>query len=115
MAGKRLLSTPKIVRDHQHKATIWGLIGELPVAKGGRLVGEVNGEKPRRENQRDSAPRCHLAALIFEERVVRRGPPARVHARRPRLAVHPRTHVRFFYVLADQGLDGSRNALKPRL
>jgi len=25
MAGKQLLSTPKIVRDHQHKATIWGL------------------------------------------------------------------------------------------
>src|SRR5437773_11397670 len=55
MAGKQLLSTPKIVRDHQHKATIWGLIGELPVAKGVRLVGEVNGEKPRREDQRDSA------------------------------------------------------------
>src|SRR6516165_7944990 len=34
---------------------IWGLIGELPVAKGVRLVGEVNGEKPRREDQRDSA------------------------------------------------------------
>ena len=34
---------------------IWGLIGELPVASGVRLVGEVNGEKPRREDQRDSA------------------------------------------------------------
>src|SRR5262245_51277344 len=34
---------------------IWGVIGELPVAKGVRLVGEVNGEKPRREDQRDSA------------------------------------------------------------
>jgi len=34
---------------------IWGVIGELPVAKGLRLVGEVNGEKPRREDQRDSA------------------------------------------------------------
>lgn len=33
---------------------IWGVIGELPVAKGVRLVGEVNGEKPRREDQRDS-------------------------------------------------------------
>jgi hypothetical protein len=33
---------------------IWGLIGELPVAKGVRLVGEVNGEKPRREDQRNS-------------------------------------------------------------
>src|SRR5262249_13743967 len=26
---------------------IWGVIGELPVAKGVRLVGEVNGEDPR--------------------------------------------------------------------
>src|SRR5215467_7279041 len=34
---------------------IWGLIAELPVATGVRLVGEVNGEKPRREDQRDSA------------------------------------------------------------
>lgn len=33
---------------------IWGLIGELPVTKGVRLVGEVNGEKPRREDQRNS-------------------------------------------------------------
>src|SRR5215471_3128426 len=33
---------------------IWGLIGELPVATGLRLVGEVNGEKPRREEQRNS-------------------------------------------------------------
>jgi len=33
---------------------IWGLIGELPVTKAVRLVGEVNGEKPRREEQRDS-------------------------------------------------------------
>jgi len=34
---------------------IWGVIGELPVAKGVRLVAEVNGEKPRREDQRNSA------------------------------------------------------------
>jgi hypothetical protein len=34
---------------------IWGLIAELPVANGVRLVGEVNGDKPRREDQRDSA------------------------------------------------------------
>src|SRR5262245_12544315 len=34
---------------------IWGLIAEFPVADGVRLVGEVNGEKPRREDQRDSA------------------------------------------------------------
>ena len=34
---------------------IWGVIGELPVGRGVRLVGEVNGEKPRREDQRDSA------------------------------------------------------------
>ena len=34
---------------------IWGVIGELPVGKGVRLVGEVNGDKPRREDQRDSA------------------------------------------------------------
>jgi hypothetical protein len=33
---------------------IWGVIGELPLSNGLRLVGEVNGEKPRRENQRDS-------------------------------------------------------------
>jgi len=34
---------------------IWGLIAEFPVAARVRLVGEVNGEKPRREDQRDSA------------------------------------------------------------
>jgi len=33
---------------------IWGVIGELPVARGLRLVGEVNGEVPRREDQRAS-------------------------------------------------------------
>src|SRR5438309_7390082 len=33
---------------------IWGLIGELPVASGVRVVAEVNGEKPRREEQRNS-------------------------------------------------------------
>jgi len=33
---------------------IWGLIGELPITNGVRLVGEVNGEKPRREDQRNS-------------------------------------------------------------
>jgi hypothetical protein len=43
---------------------IWGVIGELPVAKGVRLVGEVNGEKPRREDQRDSA----LLGLIWQPR-----------------------------------------------
>ena len=32
----------------------WGLIGELPVAKGVRLVGEVDGEKPRRGDHRTS-------------------------------------------------------------
>ncbi len=41
---------------------IWGVIGELPVATGFRLVGEVNGEKPRREEQRDSA----LLGLIWQ-------------------------------------------------
>lgn len=41
---------------------IWGLIAELPVATGLRLVGEVNGEKPRREEQRDSA----LLGLIWQ-------------------------------------------------
>jgi hypothetical protein len=41
---------------------IWGLIGELPVAKGLRLVGEVNGEKPRREDQRNSG----LLGLIWQ-------------------------------------------------
>jgi hypothetical protein len=34
---------------------IWGVIAELPVARGLRLVGEVNGEKPRRQDQRSSA------------------------------------------------------------
>ena len=34
---------------------IWGVIGEFPIATGLRVVGEVNGEKPRREDQRDSA------------------------------------------------------------
>src|SRR5262245_44202055 len=41
---------------------IWGLIGELPVTTGLRLVGEVNGEKPRREEHRDSA----LLGLIWQ-------------------------------------------------
>jgi len=41
---------------------IWGLIGELPVAKGIRIVGEVNGEKPRREDQRNSG----LLGLIWQ-------------------------------------------------
>jgi hypothetical protein len=34
---------------------IWGVIGELPLVHGLRLVGEVDGEKPRHENQADSA------------------------------------------------------------
>src|SRR5215472_6329605 len=33
---------------------IWGVIGELPLTNGVRLVGEVDGEKPRRETQNDS-------------------------------------------------------------
>src|SRR5262245_2665482 len=33
---------------------IWGLIGELPLWNGLRLVGEVDGEKPRHESQADS-------------------------------------------------------------
>ena len=41
---------------------IWGVIGELPVGKGVRLVAEVNGEKPRREDQRDSV----LLGLIWQ-------------------------------------------------
>jgi hypothetical protein len=41
---------------------IWGVIGELPVATGLRLVGEVNGEKPRRGAQSDSA----LLGLIWQ-------------------------------------------------
>ena len=41
---------------------IWGLIGELPVATGLRLVGEVNGEKPRRAEQSESA----LLGLIWQ-------------------------------------------------
>ena len=39
-----------------------GVIGELPLAKGLRLVSEVNGEKPRREDQRSSA----LLGLIWQ-------------------------------------------------
>jgi hypothetical protein len=34
---------------------IWGVIGELPIFDGLRLVGEVDGEKPRHESQADSA------------------------------------------------------------
>ncbi len=41
---------------------IWGVIGELPVATGLRLVGEINGEKPRREDQRNSG----LLGLIWQ-------------------------------------------------
>jgi hypothetical protein len=41
---------------------IWGVIGELPVTKALRMVGEVNGEKPRRGEQRDSA----LLGLIWQ-------------------------------------------------
>jgi hypothetical protein len=41
---------------------VWGLIGELPVAKGLRLVTEVNGEKPRRDDQRNSV----LLGLIWQ-------------------------------------------------
>ncbi len=41
---------------------IWGLIGELPFANGIRLVGEVNGEKPRREDQRNSG----LLGIIWQ-------------------------------------------------
>lgn len=33
---------------------IWGLIGELPLTSGVRVVAEVNGEKPRREDQQNS-------------------------------------------------------------
>jgi hypothetical protein len=41
---------------------IWGVIGELPVANGLRVVGEINGEKPRREEERNSA----LLGLIWQ-------------------------------------------------
>jgi hypothetical protein len=41
---------------------IWGVIGELPVASGVRVVGEINGEKPRREEQRNSA----LLGIIWQ-------------------------------------------------
>src|SRR5262249_11267167 len=41
---------------------IWGVIGEPPIATGLRLVGEVTGEKPRREDQRDSG----LLGLIWQ-------------------------------------------------
>lgn len=34
---------------------IWGVIGELPIARGVRVMGEMNGENPRREEQRNSA------------------------------------------------------------
>jgi hypothetical protein len=51
-----------IERSTGDLAGIWGLVGELPVATGLRLVGEVNGDKPRREDQRDSA----LLGLIWQ-------------------------------------------------
>src|SRR5215470_15061671 len=44
-----------IDRSSDDLVGIWGVIAELPVAKGIRLVAEVNGEKPRRADQRDSA------------------------------------------------------------
>src|SRR2546429_7279575 len=63
VAGRRLLSTPKIVRDHQHKATIWGLIGELPVAKGVRLVGERS-----EEHTSELQSRLHLVCRLLLEK-----------------------------------------------
>jgi hypothetical protein len=44
-----------VQRSNAAVVGIWGLIGELPVARGVRIVGEVNGEKPRREDQHHSA------------------------------------------------------------
>lgn len=40
----------------------WGLVGELPVTKAVRVVAEINGEKPRREDQRNSA----LLGIIWQ-------------------------------------------------
>ncbi len=51
-----------VQRSNADVVGIWGLIGELPVAKGVRIVGEVNGEKPRREDQHHSA----LLGLIWQ-------------------------------------------------
>jgi hypothetical protein len=41
---------------------IWGVIGELLLWNGLRLVGEVNGEQPRRKDQRDSG----LVGVIWQ-------------------------------------------------
>lgn len=43
-----------IERSTSDLVGIWGLIGELPVAPGLRVVGELNGEVPRRADQRAS-------------------------------------------------------------
>jgi len=43
-----------VQRSNGDVVGIWGVIGELPLSNGLRLVGEVNGEKPRHEDQRDS-------------------------------------------------------------
>src|SRR5690242_19935224 len=43
-----------VERSTSDLVAIWGVIAELPVAHRVRLVGEVNGEKPRRQDQRDS-------------------------------------------------------------
>ncbi len=51
-----------VQRSNADVVGIWGLICELPVAKGVRIVGEVNGEKPRREDQHHSA----LLGLIWQ-------------------------------------------------
>jgi len=51
-----------IDRSSSDLVGIWGVIAELPVAHGLRLVGEINGEKPRRQDQRDSA----LLGIIWQ-------------------------------------------------
>jgi len=43
-----------VARSTGELTGIWGVIGELPIWNGLRLVGEVDGEKPRRESQADS-------------------------------------------------------------
>jgi len=42
-------------RSSSELVGIWGLIGELPIVNGLRVVGEINGEKPRREDEQHSA------------------------------------------------------------
>ncbi len=51
-----------VQRSDGEPVGIWGVIGELPVLPSLRVVGEVNGEKPRRESDHHSV----LLGLIWQ-------------------------------------------------